>query len=43
MTELPARHAFSSQDYRARVEAVRARMRDRGITVLCITSPENMF
>lgn len=43
MTTLPIRHAFPVDEYRARLDKIRMDMERRGIDVLCLTAPENIF
>jgi Xaa-Pro dipeptidase len=35
--------AFTAKEFAARIRATRAAMRDRGITALCVVSPENIY
>ncbi|MEO0399526.1 MAG: Xaa-Pro peptidase family protein [Pseudomonadota bacterium] len=43
MSSLSPRHAFEKAEYERRLEKIRAEMAHRGIDVLCLTAPENIF
>lgn len=43
MEHFPERCAFDRREFEARLKRIRARMAEKQVDVLCITSPENMF